>query len=121
MAELIFLNDFHKDRYLDLCGAFASIDPYRRVVAYLLSLDDIVFAHRTDLFDFSEEVIIPEGINAGWQTSGTLKVTRMMFNLWNGFVDTDPSLCTPFNLFYSAYAFYFWQATCILFLGWGAA
>ena len=31
--------------------------------------------------------IIPEGMHGGWQTSGTVKVCHLAFNLWNGFTE----------------------------------
>ena len=62
------------------------------------------------MFDFKRDCIIPEGMHGGWQTSGTVKVCHLAFNLWNGFTEEDrENLCTPEELFCCGYAPYFME------------
>ena len=55
-------------------------DPYHRSAAYLMALANLV---PQDVFDFEKDCIIREGLQEGWQTSSSIKATRLMFNLWN--------------------------------------
>ena len=62
------------------------------------------------MFDFKRDCIIPEGMHGGWQTSGTVKVCHLAFNLWNGFTEEGrETLCTPEELFCCGYAPYFME------------
>ena len=56
--------------------------------------------------------IIPERMHGGWQTSGTVKVCNLAFNLWNGFAEEGRErFCTPEELFCCGYAPYFMEGT----------
>lgn len=61
------------------------LDEYHTSAAYLLSLDVVCRKHTTELFDFYEDIICPEGLKKAWQTSTSSKTTRLLFNLWNGY------------------------------------
>ena len=63
------------------------------------------------LFDFNQDLINPDGMYGGWQTSTTWKVCQFAFNLWNGFVeDESTSEYTPDNLFSTPLLPYFIEA-----------
>lgn len=52
---------------------------------YLLSSNKDIRAHVEDVFDFDELEIKPYSYaRHGWQTSGSLRITRMAYNLFNG-------------------------------------
>lgn len=76
-----FRNDDHKKLYLDLMVRMKRNDAYHRSAAYLMALVPMV---EDDVFDFGEDCIRHEGLFAGWQTSSSRRVTRLMYNLWNG-------------------------------------
>lgn len=62
------------------------------------------------MFDFKTDCIIPEGMHGGWQTSGTVKVCHLAFNLWNGYTDKERSQdFTPEDLFCCEFAPYFME------------
>ena len=62
------------------------------------------------MFDFKRDCIIPEGMHGGWQTSGTVKVCHLAFNLWNGFTEEGrENFYTPEELFCCGYAPYFME------------
>lgn len=76
-------------------------------------------AHFDDLFDVAEHGIKLDGLQEGWQTGGTRKVTRLAFNLWNGCTydspeDADVCKRSPFygvdEIFCCGYQPYFMQA-----------
>ncbi|WP_025845213.1 DUF6075 family protein [Paenibacillus ehimensis] len=75
-------------------------DPYRQALFYLLGLTSQTRRHIRDLYDFEESSIRLEGLQQGWQTSSTVKLTRLAFNLYNGYTG-DAELGAPRN--YSPY------------------
>ena len=79
-----FLDDKHEAKYDEFCSRMKRRDVYHTSVAYLLALDVVCRDHATDLFDFSEDMICPDGLTKAWQTDTSLKTTRLLFNLWNG-------------------------------------
>lgn len=121
-----FKNDNHYDRYCEvreLMGG-SSRDPYRAAVAYLIALDPVVYAGRTDVFDFEDGSVKHDGINKAWQTSTSSRTTRLAFNLWNGWcydndddwTDNKPDMRYAVdNIFCGEYAEYYWQAIKIRF------
>ena len=62
------------------------------------------------MFDFKTDCIVPEGMHSGWQTSGTVKVCHLAFNLWNGYAeDGCERYFTPEELFCCEFAPYFME------------
>lgn len=109
-----FYNKEHKERYEDVLSRMTSTDNYHTSVAYLMSLDDNCYKHINDLFDFEDDSIKADGLNKAWNTSTTLKVIRLAFNLWNGYCyddndEVDSNFCVD-NIFNCSYAEYFYQA-----------
>ena len=55
--------------------------------------------------------IRPEGLHEGWQTGGSIRLTRLAFNLWNGYTENRyERLSTPYEIFDCGYAPYFFEA-----------
>ena len=50
------------------------------------------------MFDFKQDCIEPEGMYGGWQTSGTVKVCHLAFNLWNNYVEEGRKFQNVFGL-----------------------
>ncbi|MGK9250221.1 DUF6075 family protein [Paenibacillus humicus] len=77
-------------------------DPYHKALFYLLGLTPDTRQHIRDLYDHSERCIRLEGLTQGWQTSSTMKLTRLAFNLFNGYSgDSEANQDHPRN--YSPY------------------
>lgn len=58
-----------------------------------------------------ERLIKPKALHEGWQTGGSARLTRLAFNLWNGYVEKgEESLSTPYEMFDCGYAPYFYEA-----------
>lgn len=64
--------------------------------------------HIHDCFNFRDDVIRPDCLSRGWQTSGSSRVTRMAFNLWNGW--NADGLATPYELFATSDASFMLEA-----------
>lgn len=119
-----FKNQAHEDfyqRYLPKCRYQ---DVYHKALVYCLGIDRDTREHVDRIYDFRTGNVKPECLHEGWQTSGSVKIVRMAFNLYcNGTPsvfeyddsDTDGQLnemrCyTVEDLFYCGYARYFWEA-----------
>lgn len=112
--KIKFYNEEHKNRYENVISRMRATDSYHSSVAYLLSLDDNCYKHINDLFDFDDDSIKSDGLNKAWNTSTTLKVVRLAYNLWNGYCynsvdEVDRNFCVD-NIFCCSYAEYFYQA-----------
>lgn len=120
MGIIQFRGDLHRTFYLNCIQAAGSrADSYYNSFAYLMGLTDDTRAHFSECFDTNEWCIVPESLDAAWQTSGSLRITRLAFNLWNGWSynnleDADTSHCssmfTPENIFDCEFAPFFCEA-----------
>lgn len=122
--SIVFKDTKHEQLFYDILAKMKSNDEYHKTAAYLLSLDTGCREHISDVFDIKEDVIIPEALERAWQSGTSMKTTRLLFNLWNGYytdnktyTDEDgqekdlPSMYyAPDNIFNCSYAPYYWQA-----------
>lgn len=81
--EVKFMDAEHEANYLRYLYRMRSRDVYHRCAAYLMALD-ILRGDAERLFDFENDSIRPQALEEAWQTHGTLRATKLMFNLWNG-------------------------------------
>ena len=97
---MIFYDNIHKVRYNEVLSLMSSTDVYHKSLAYLMALNDDMYLRKDRLFSFSDDMIIPDGLNEGWQTGYTRAVTKLMFNLWNESNKCDVSdvFCWDSNL-----------------------
>lgn len=83
-------------------------DVERRAMFYALALYDETRRHIDDLYNFNAGMILTEGLYKPWQSSGSLALTSLAFNLYNGFdkevVREDGSIdklrTSPMDAFY---------------------
>lgn len=105
-----------------------SNDVYRNAFFYLVGLCPDTRSNISGLYDEKTKTIKPEAIYAGWQTSGTVRITRLAFNLFADDTPTairfnedgsakpyndDYSECKLYNVsevFCIPYAPFFWEA-----------
>lgn len=129
-VEIRFEDDEHEHKFDEICRKMKHLDCYHLSLAYLLSLDKVLREHTDEVFDFQEDGIKREGLHKGFQTSTSMKTTRLAFNLWNGCYDDGEtytnkdgygtelpsSYYTPDQIFCCKdYAPYYWQAIRIRF------
>ena len=120
--EIKFKDEIHKT-FFERCLKKASVskgDTYTRAFFYTLGILPETRAHIESFWDFKENCIKLEGMNGPWQTSGSLNISRLAFNLYNGFRfvgDTWDTLSsdtngyfTPYELFANSEAFYMLEA-----------
>lgn len=86
-------------------------DSYYSSFFYCVGISEDTRNHVDRMFDFKERLIKPGALHEGWQTGGSARLTRLAFNLWNGYVEKgEESLSTPYEMFDCGYAPYFYEA-----------
>lgn len=100
MTEPRFHSREHHDFYFEMLAKSAVDDSYHRAFFYVMGLSEETRAHIGNLFDFKEDCIRTAGLRGGWQTSGTMRICRLAFNLWNGYTEAKERVAyTPYELF----------------------
>ncbi len=81
---MLFKSNDHKQKYEQLLSTMLCDDCYHSAAAYLISVDDVIYQHKADIFDLQNDKIIIDSLQEPWQTGTSRKTTRLLFNLWNG-------------------------------------
>ncbi len=108
--KITFASKAHRDFYHEMMKNSRKDDCYHRAFFYVMGITPETRANIHRMFDFKSDCIEPDGMQGGWQTSGTVRVCHMAFNLWNGY--TDQERCqdyTPEELFCCEFAPYFME------------
>lgn len=88
-----------------------SQDSYHQALFYTLGINKDCRNHFHDLYDQKEECIKLDALDKSWQSSGSERVTKMAFNLFNGFVEEGHEAdSTSYELFNSPETPYFFEA-----------
>ena len=110
MAEIRFSSKAHRDFFVEMMGKCRKNDTYHRAFFYVMGIASETRANINRMFDFKNDWIIPEGMHGGWQTSGTVRVCQLAFNLWNGYSgERQGDEFTPNDLFCCEFAPYFME------------
>lgn len=109
--SIVFKSDEHKKFYEEMLGRVIYHDVYHKAFFYCMGACEVTRKHIEDLFDFREGAIKIENMHLPFQTGTSYKVTRLAYNLWNGYVEEDNSgSYTPSELFCCELAQEFYQA-----------
>lgn len=119
---ITFKSAAHKNFYLEYLPKCRYQDVYHRALVYYLGIDEDTRNHVNRIYDFKSGCVKTECLYEGWQTSGSVKIVRMAFNLYcNGTPSVldienpeeqlrECSCYTVEDLFCCGYAKYFWEA-----------
>ena len=115
---MIYSDTDHKEFYQNcIVRHSAAHDSYHSALFYTLGLTAETRNHIEKLYDFKNRRIIVKGLLEGFQTGTSLRVTRLAFNLFNGFtgdaqsIEKDVSnLYSPYYLFDTGLLAYFFEA-----------
>lgn len=119
---IIFISEAHEKFYCEKLKEVRCQDVYHKALVYCLGISDDTRRNIYSIYDFKTGNVKTECLHEGWQTSGSVRVVRMAYNLYcNGtpsVLDYDDAeeqvdecrLYTAEELFCCAYAPYFWQA-----------
>lgn len=119
---ITFKNKEHEEFYYTYLKKCRYQDAYHKVLIYCLGINRDTREHVDKIYDFTTGCVKEKCLQEGWQTSGSLRVVRLAFNLYcNG----TPSVCKKRNvadkitecqcytvkdIFCCEYAVYFWEA-----------
>ena len=103
-SEIRFIDREHLSFYNQLLNQTGKKDPYHKAFFYVIGISSDTRNNIQKIFDFEGDCIRPDCIGDGWQTSGTERITRLAFNLWNGW-NADGG-ATPYDLFDCEFASY---------------
>lgn len=94
-----FINTEHEDRFRELILRAKVVpgDTERVSMFYIFAYNDNTYRNIKDLYDFEDDVILFDGLNEGWQTGTSRKLTKLGFNLYNGFNDEE-NRCDVLNV-----------------------
>ena len=111
MSEIRFSSKAHEQFYYQMLEKCGKSDSYYRSFFYCVGISEDTRNHIDRMFDFKERLIKPEALHEGWQTGESERLTRLAFNLWNGYVEEkEENMSTPYELFDCGYAPYFYEA-----------
>lgn len=117
-----FIDNEHKKFFLEKweeAKENGKTDVYYKSLIYTLSVCETTREHFSEIFDLYNGEVNLNSIQKAWQTSTSLKVTRMALNLWNHSIVYDSeadieneqisSHYAPSEIFCCSYAPYFWE------------
>ena len=120
--EMNFMNNAHEKFYYEKLKEVRYQDVYHKALCYCLGINGDTRKNADRIYNFKTGSVKTKCLHEGWQTSGSLKVVRMAFNLY---CNSTPSVwdyedaeeqvneCRQYtveDIFCCAYAPYFWQA-----------
>ncbi len=120
--NIIFISEAHEKFYYEKLNEVHCQDVYHKALVYCLGISSDTRRNINSIYDFKRGLVKPKCLHEGWQTSGSMKVVRMAFNLYcNGTPSVDNyrkkeeqlEECRQYtveDIFCCAYAPYFWQA-----------
>ena len=84
MAEkkIEFISEKHQEFYMEKMQNSKFKDVYHQALYYCLGVNVDTRFHFKNIFDEETHCVRVECLQEGWQTSGSLKVVRMAFNLF---------------------------------------
>lgn len=100
MGKIAFRSSAHRDFYFRMLQEVKRDDTYHRAFFYTMGIFPETQNNIQSVFDFKDDSINFDGLHAGWQTGTTSRVTRLAFNLWNGWTeDGMEHLSSPYEIF----------------------
>lgn len=122
-----FIDEEHEEFYnkkLMVLQAYGKADVYYKSITYTLSICEVTRQHFDNIFNIKKGEINIDSIQEAYQTSTSLKTTRLAFSLWNrcnydseADIENDKvsTYYNPSEIFCCSYAPYFFEAIKIRF------
>ena len=87
-----FISEAHEKFYYEKLKEVRYQDVYHKALCYCLGISDDTRRNINSIYDFKTGCVKTECLYEGWQTSGSMKVVRMAFNLYcNGTPSIAPA------------------------------
>ncbi len=118
---MVFYNEEHEKFYYEKLGQARCQDECHKALIYVLGISRDTREHFSQIYDIKTGDIKRECLHQGWQTSGSVRVVRLAFNLYtdvtpsvNDYKSRDEQLreCRQYSvsdIFCCGYAMYFWE------------
>lgn len=124
---MVFANEKHEKFYYEKLAQARYQDCYYKSLIYILGISEDTRNHFDQIYDIKSGCIKAKCLREGWQTSGSVRIVRLAFNLYT---DRMPSVdnfknandqralddqldeCKGYSvsdIFCCGYALYFWQ------------
>ncbi len=87
--HMVFANEEHEKFYFEKLEQARYQDCYHKALIYILGISEDTRNHFSQIYDIKSGYIKPECLHQGWQTSGSVRVVRLAFNLYT---DVTPSV-----------------------------
>ena len=100
--NIIFISDVHEKFYYEKLKEVRYQDVYHKALCYCLGISDDTRRNIKSIYDFKTGCVKTECLQEGWQTSGSVKVVRMAFNLY---CNSTPSVWDYEDIFGRRYRF----------------
>ena len=85
-----FISEAHEKFYYEKLKEVRYQDEYHKALCYCLGINNDTRRNVDSIYDFKTGCVKTECLHEGWQTSGSMKVVRMAFNLYcNGTPSVD--------------------------------
>ena len=92
---IMFKSNAHEKFYYEKLKKMQNKDEYHMALCYCLGINSDTRKHIDSIYSFETGCVRPECLQASWQTSGSMKVVRMAFNLYcNGTPSVDEDTTT---------------------------
>ena len=88
-THMVFANEEHEKFYYEKLEQARYQDCYHKALIYILGISEDTRNHFSQIYDMKSGFIKPECLHQGWQTSGSVRVVRIAFNLYT---DGTPSV-----------------------------
>ena len=79
---IIFISEAHEKFYYEKLKEVRYQNVYHKALVYCLGISDDTRRNIKSIYDFKTGSIKTKCLHEGWQTSGSVKVVRMAFNLY---------------------------------------
>ena len=87
--HMVFNSEEHEKFYYEKLEQARYQDCYHKALIYILGISEDTRNHFSQIYDIKSGFIKPECLHQGWQTSGSVRVVRLAFNLYT---DGTPSV-----------------------------
>ena len=88
--NIIFISDAHEKFYYEKLQEVRYQDVYHKALCYCLGINGDTRKNADRIYNFKTGSVKTKCLHEGWQTSGSLKVVRMAFNLYCNSTPTGP-------------------------------
>ena len=96
MKTIRFESQEHENFFYSMLRKTGNTDSYHQAFFYCVGISDTTRRNLERIFDFTKRHSRPEVLPEGWQTGGSIRLTRLAFNLWNGYAEKgDERMSTP--------------------------